>query len=240
MGLQSLADDHSDIRHRRASTTIQSSEPSAALMTNEFGKISFTPFVKSVQTEYGSRDAYEKANERDWHNNELSSGERGFIEGRDSFYMASVSETGWPYVQHRGGPLGFVKVLDNRTLGFADFRGNRQYISVGNLMIDDRVALIFMDYPNRQRLKVLGHTEVVGEVRRELLASLAVPGYKARVERGLLVHVAAFDWNCPQHITPRYTNEEIVPLVRPLRNRIDALEQELARYRQPPHAEKES
>jgi uncharacterized protein len=199
-----------------------------SLMANEFGRIAFTPAVKTVQTERGSRDAYAKADERDWHNSELSGHEGEFIQARDSFYMASVSETGWPYVQHRGGPAGFVKLLDSKTLGFADFRDNRQYISVGNLALNDRVAIIFMDYPNQARLKVLGHVERIGEERKDVLASLATPGSKARVEWGLLVHVVAFDWNCPQHITPRYTQEQVESIVRPLQARIQSLEKRIA------------
>jgi predicted pyridoxine 5'-phosphate oxidase superfamily flavin-nucleotide-binding protein len=118
--------------------------------------------------------------------------------------------------------------LDSKTLGFADFRGNRQYVSVGNLMKNDRVALFFMDYPHRTRLKLLGHAELVGIERTDVLESLAVPGYKAKVERGMLIHVAAFDWNCPQHITPRFTQEQVETAVEPLRQRIAALEVQLA------------
>jgi predicted pyridoxine 5'-phosphate oxidase superfamily flavin-nucleotide-binding protein len=129
--------------------------------------------------------------------------------------MGSVSETGWPYVQHRGGPVGFVRVLDDKTIGFADFRGNRQYVSVGNLRRDDRVSLFFMDYPNRLRLKVLGRAELL-DVSSERLAELEVPNYRARVERGFIIHVEAFDWNCPQHITPRYTQAEVERMIAPL------------------------
>ena len=120
--------------------------------------------------------------------------------------MATVSETGWPYVQHRGGPAGFVKVLDESTLGFADFSGNRQYVSVGNLMKDDRVSLFFMDYPNRTRLKLLGHARLVGLEEADLLG---LHDDRARVERGMVIQVEAFDWNCPQHITPRFTVAEV-------------------------------
>ena len=132
--------------------------------------------------------------------------EAEFIAARDSFYMATVSATGWPYVQHRGGPPGFLRVLDEHTLGFADFRGNRQYISVGNVAGDDRVALIMVDYPHQVRLKLLAHASVTEEPAA--LAKLAVPGYDARVERGVLLKVEGLDWNCPQHITPRYTLDE--------------------------------
>ena len=197
-------------------------------MGNEFGEIVFTPTVKGLQEKLGSRKAYASLEAGEHHNNELGPDESEFIAERDSFYMASVSETDWPYVQHRGGPAGFVKILDAKTLGFADFRGNRQYVSVGNLTKNDRVALFFMDYPHRTRLKLLGHAELVGIERTEVLESLAVPGYKAKVERGMLIHVAAFDWNCPQHITPRFTQEQVQTAVEPLRQRIAQLEAQLA------------
>jgi uncharacterized protein len=195
---------------------------------NEFGQIAFTPRVKAMQEKLGSRKAYAALEAGAHHNSELGSDESDFIVARDSFYMASVSETNWPYVQHRGGPAGFVKVLDARTLGFADYRGNRQYVSVGNLLKNDRVSLFFMDYPHRTRLKLLGHAELIGVERTEVLESLSVPQYKAKVERGILIHVAAYDWNCPQHITPRFTEEEVETAIQPLRQRIATLEAQLA------------
>ena len=197
-------------------------------MGNEFGEIAFTPSVKAVQEKLGSRKAYAALEAGEHHNSELGSDESNFIMARDSFYMASVSETNWPYVQHRGGPAGFVKVLDARTLGFADYRGNRQYVSVGNLLKNDRVSLFFMDYPRRTRLKLLGHAELIGTERTELLKSLSVLEYKAKVERGMLIHVAAYDWNCPQHITPRFTQEQVETAIQPLRQRIATLEAQLA------------
>jgi hypothetical protein len=200
-------------------------------MGNKFGQIAFTPSVRRVQTEQGSREHYAAADSRDWHNSELGKDEAEFVKARDSFYMASVSESDWPYLQHRGGPAGFVKVLDSKTIGFADYRGNRQYISVGNLVKNDRVALFFMDYPHRLRLKLLGHAELVGPDRAELMSSLAVADYKARVERGFVVHVSAFDWNCPQHITPRYTQLEVEAVLHPLQDRVRALEEELAQFK---------
>ncbi|HVF17880.1 MAG TPA: pyridoxamine 5'-phosphate oxidase family protein, partial [Steroidobacteraceae bacterium] len=150
-----------------------------------------------------------------------------FILARDSFYMATVSETGWPYVQHRGGPAGFLKVLDSKTLGFADYRGNRQYVSTGNLSNNDRIAMILVDYPNRQRLKIMGHVTIVHPEETELLKKLESPGYAARVERGFRIAVAAFDWNCPQHITPRFTEAEVESVVGPLQQRLVQLEKEL-------------
>ena len=153
--------------------------------------------------------------------------EVAFIAERDSFYMASVSESGWPYVQHRGGPPGFVKVLDDKTLAFPDFRGNLQYISLGNVAADDRVALIMVDYPNRARLKILAHLEVRDlAADPELAARLALPGYKAKVERAFVLRLETFDWNCPQHITPRYTETDIAVAVASLSSRIAELEAE--------------
>ncbi|KAA3622675.1 MAG: pyridoxamine 5'-phosphate oxidase [Proteobacteria bacterium] len=185
-------------------------------MAHRFAEIAFTDSVREVQQALGSRTGYAAMDEGTDSNRVLSAREADFIKARDSFYMASVSETGWPYVQHRGGPRGFARVLDERTLGFADFRGNRQYVSVGNLRKDDRVALFFMDYPNRARLKVLGRVRLIGADERELMAAIESPGYRAPVERGFLIHVEAFDWNCPQHITPRYTESEFEALMAPL------------------------
>ena len=155
-----------------------------------------------------------------------------FISTRDSFYIATVSETGWPYVQHRGGPRGFLRVLDEKTLGLADFRGNRQYLTLGNLAASDKAALFLMDYPRRARMKLLVRAEAVDLSRNpELAARLDVGGYRARVERGLLFHLEAFDWNCSQHITPRYTMEEVERAVAPLKERLAALETENAMLR---------
>jgi len=147
--------------------------------------------------------------------------------------MASVTETGWPYIQYRGGEKGFLHVFDDRTLGFADLRGNKQYISVGNLQHDDRVALFFMDYPAQQRLKILGHAKVhEGDAEaRKLIETLRVPEEKSLAERALLIHIAAFDWNCPQHITPRYTEEELAKILEPMRRRLETLEAENAKLR---------
>ena len=157
----------------------------------------------------------------------FTANEEAFIAARDSFYMASVSETGWPYVQYRGGPAGFLKVIDETTLAFADFRGNRQYISVGNLDANDRVALILVDYPRRARLKILAHAErLTLDEDPALLARLIDPGYRAKPERIIRLKLAAFDWNCPQHIVPRFTEVEISRAVQPLRERLEALEVE--------------
>ncbi len=196
-------------------------------MGNKFTEIAFTQSVRDVQQKMGSRASYARLERGPDIGDELGLDEAAFIAARDSFYMATVSETGWPYVQHRGGPAGFVKVLDPKTLGFADFRGNRQYISVGNLTRDDRVSVLFMDYPNRARLKFLGRATLVGPERRDILDRLELPDYRARVERAILIRVAAFDWNCPQHITPRFTLAEIEEASAPLRRRIAELEARL-------------
>lgn len=179
-------------------------------MAYAFATIGFTPSVKAAQQRYGSRNANQRFELATDARDAITEREAQFIAQCDSFYQATVSETGWPYVQHRGGPAGFLKVLDARTMGYADFRGNVQYISVGNLTADDRISLIIMDYPNRRRLKVWGRARIVHEDEDPaLIARLEVPDYRARVERGILIAVEAVDWNCPQHITPRYTEAQI-------------------------------
>lgn len=143
--------------------------------------------------------------------------EAQFIAAADSFYMASVAENGWPYLQHRGGPAGFLRVLGERLLGFADFGGNRQYLSVGNLGADDRAALFIMDYPRRRRLKILARVELRAPADDPVLAErLGVAGYGAKVERLMLLHLEAFDWNCPQHITARYSEAQLAEPLAPL------------------------
>jgi len=194
-----------------------------------FADIAFTPSVRKIQEEHGSRAAYgrqQQEGNRDF--NRFGPDEVAFIESRDSFYMASVGETGWPYVQHRGGAPGFVKVLDEKTLGFADYRGNRQYISTGNLLSDDRVSLFFMDYPRKARLKLLGHARIIGQGDEEMLHKLMAGENSPPVERGFVITLEAFDWNCPQHITERFTLAEIDQAVAPLKQRIAELESRLA------------
>lgn len=201
-------------------------------MTHRFLEIAGTRSVKAAQAANGSRHAYARLESGPVTHDALKPAEAAFIAARDSFYMATVSETGWPYVQHRGGPPGFVKVLDDRTLGFADYRGNRQYISLGNLAGDDRVALFFMDYPARRRLKLLGRMNPVSLTDDpEMALRLAVDGYDGVAERGFLIDLKAFDWNCPQHITPRFTEAEIANAIEPLRTRLGALERENAALR---------
>lgn len=198
-------------------------------MTVRFFQTMFTPAVKAAQTHYGSREPYSRHDETPTAPDMLTEQEASFIVQRDSFYLATVSETGWPYVQFRGGAPGFVKVLDERRLGFADFRGNRQYVSVGNLSADNRAAFFFMDYPSRTRLKLLGRLSVfAADEAPELAARLIEPDYKAKIERLIVVEVEAFDWNCPQHITPRFTLAEIAPSIEALKVRIAELEAELA------------
>lgn len=184
-------------------------------MTNAFMQIAFTPSVRALQARMGSRDAYAGGEHHGIEAPVLGPYEMDFIAARDSFYLGTVSETGWPYVQHRGGPPGFLKVLDSHTVGFADFSGNRQYISTGNLVGDDRVSLFLMDYPHQARLKILGRARVVDEDSEpELLARLDNPHYRARVERGIVIRIEGFDWNCPKYITPRYTEDEVAQRIR--------------------------
>jgi ferredoxin-NADP reductase/predicted pyridoxine 5'-phosphate oxidase superfamily flavin-nucleotide-binding protein len=186
-------------------------------MPNAFATISFTESVKAAQMRYGSRESNLSFELADDPKNQLGEFEAEFISARDSFYQATISENGWPYVQHRGGPKGFLKVLDSRTIGFADFRGNRQYISVGNLNASPRISMILMDYPNRRRLKIWGTARVIHEDEEPaLIARLEVPSYRARVERGIVIQVEAIEWNCPQHITPRYTEAEMDEVLKPL------------------------
>ena len=183
-------------------------------MAHKFAEIAFTPTVRAIQSAEGSRASYARMDEGEDYNQLLTERESGFIAARDSFYMASVSETGWPYLQHRGGPAGFMKILDEHTLGFTDYSGNRQYVSTGNFLSDDRVALFFMDYPNRRRLKMLGRVRIVGPEGADTLALLGDADYPGRVERAFVIQVEAFDWNCPQHITPRFTETELAGLPR--------------------------
>ena len=176
-------------------------------MPHQFSALTFTPRVQAMQEKMGSRFAGQKLTERGPANDILSEAERHFIAERDSFYMATVTETGWPYIQHRGGPKGFLHILDDHTLAFADLIGNRQYITTGNLTANDRVALFLMDYPHQTRLKLLAHAEVL-PWDAHAFPMLPLPP-RSTPERVVKLHLAAFDWNCPQHITPRWTANEI-------------------------------
>lgn len=185
-----------------------------------------TPSVQAAQTANGARKIWERF-EGERVSDRFTENEAAFIGERDSFYLASVSESGWPYVQHRGGPPGFLRVLDETTLGFADYRGNRQYISLGNIGADDRVALILMDYPNQARLKIMAHMEARDLAADPGLAARLVDAdYKGKPERGFVLKLEAFDWNCPQHITRRFTGPEIETVLGPMRQRLEALEAE--------------
>ena len=179
-------------------------------MAHQFAQTMFTPSVKAAQEDYGSREHNERFAGISGPNDELTAREKRYIEARDTFYMATVNEDGWPYVQHRGGPAGLLRVLNPKQLAYADFRGNTQLISVGNVSKNDRVSLILMDYPNRRRLKILGRmrVEAVQNVPSEELAKVDLAGYRAIVERLVYIDVVAFDWNCPQHITRRYSAQE--------------------------------
>ena len=192
--------------------------------------IAFTPAVKAIQSRRGSRASYEKAAEtRPWPNR-ITPELAAFIAERDSVYLATASAEGQPYIQHRGGPKGFIHVLDDKTLAFADYRGNRQYITTGNLAGNDRAFLFLLDFANRQRIKVWGRARVV-ENDPALMEKLVDPAYKARPERAIVFTVEAWDVNCSQHITERYTQGEIAIAAAGLRERIAQLEAENARLR---------
>ena len=198
-------------------------------MSAHYLNLLFTDGARAAQTAAGSRKAYARADDAPDQPDVLGPRELEFIAARDSLYMATLGKDGWPYLQHRGGPPGFVKTLSDRHLGFADFRGNRQFISLGNLAPDGRVSLFFMDYVNRARLKLLGRMRAVSLADAPgLQAALVDEDYGAVVERGLVVEVEAFDWNCPQHITPRYTLAELEPALDTLKRRIAELEGQLA------------
>ena len=205
-------------------------------MSKHYGSIAFTDAVVGVQREYGSDGFYGR--KRVQGNaapgiDALTDDEREYLAERDSFYLATVSETGWPYVQYRGGPRGFLRVIDDHTIGWADFRGNLQYISTGNVGGDDRVALIALDYAHQRRLKIFGHARVVTVAEDPaLVKSFADPDYSAEVERAVLVTVEAFDWNCQQHITPRFSAAELEPHLAPLRRQLADLQAENARLRE--------
>jgi uncharacterized protein len=192
-----------------------------------FGSLVFTPFVKELQERYGSRRQYERMEKSGEPQDRFTPFETQFLADRDSFYWATTGATGWPYVQHRGGPKGFLKVIDDHTLAFADFRGNKQYISTGNLLTDNRVAIIMLDYPRQARLKILGRVEIFEDDKAvDWLDRVRVPGEKTPLERVFVIHVEAYDWNCPQHITPRYTAEEIREGLTTVEKRLHDLEQE--------------
>jgi ferredoxin-NADP reductase/predicted pyridoxine 5'-phosphate oxidase superfamily flavin-nucleotide-binding protein len=197
-------------------------------MGHKYIEIAFTDEVKKVQEEQNSRAGYSRMEAGPDVNHMLSEYEAEFISERDSFYMATVSETDWPYVQHRGGPKGFLRVIDAQTIGFADYAGNRQYVSTGNLRKNDRVSLFMMDYKNQRRLKLLGRVTTIPGDDYERLAQVEVAEFRAPVERGFLIHIEGFDWNCPKYITPRYTDDDVARYVAPLQEENAALKAQIA------------
>ena len=196
-------------------------------MAKNFAEIAFTEAVKKLQEKHGSRKSYERMEKFNVIDG-LTSNETTFIKNRDSFYLASTGVKEFPYIQHRGGPKGFLKVLDSKRLGFIDFIGNKQYVSVGNVATNNNVSLIMIDYPTRSRLKIFAKAEVV-ELKDdpELLDVLDLKDYKFRPERMIIFNIEAYDWNCPQHITPRYTVDEIEKAFLPQQKYIASLEEEI-------------
>ena len=198
-----------------------------------FAKIAFSPAVQALQEAHGSRAAYARVQADSGPAEGLGPRETTFLANADSFYMATVGESGWPYVQHRGGPRGFLKVISPTRIAFADFRGNRQYVSAGNASRDSRASIIVVDYATQRRLKLLGRLrfEDVGAADPELVFAVELPDYRARVEHVVVIDVEAFDWNCPQHITQRFTLAEIDAMSKSLHDRIAQLEADVVALR---------
>jgi uncharacterized protein len=194
-------------------------------MATKYLDLTFTDAVCHAQTQYyGSAGKIAGASERD----PLGQAEAEFVAARDSFYLGSISESGWPYIQHRGGPQSFLRVIDEKTLAFADYKGNRQLLTTGNVSVNDRVALFLMDYKNRERLRILGHARVEdARAHPELIAQITDPKIRSNTERLVFIDVVSFDWNCPKYITPRYSAEEIEEYLGPLKTRIAELEGQL-------------
>lgn len=200
-------------------------------MARNYASVAFTAEVKALQEKYGSRKAYAHL-EKKASKTGLTDFEKNFIQNRDSFYMASSGENGFPYIQHRGGEKGFLRMIDPVTLGFADLRGNKQYISVGNIITNPKVSLILVDYAHQARLKIYAEAETVEIAGRPDLANLIIPqDYEGIAERIVLLRITAFDWNCPKYITPRYTIEEIYEMVAPLQEHVRELESEVIRLK---------
>jgi len=196
-------------------------------MAKNYGEIAFAPAVKALQERLGSRRSYARM-ERDTYVDGLTENETGFIANMDSFYMATIGANGYPYIQYRGGPKGFLKVLDVKRLGFIDFRGNMQYISAGNIATNNKVSIIMVDYPARQRLKIFAQANIVELADNpDLYKSLGLEGYDFRPERMMVFDIEAYDWNCPQHIIQRYTLEEIQEAFASQREEIARLKAEI-------------
>jgi len=192
-----------------------------------YSKLAFTEGIKSIQQRMGSRSAYERVEKMSFKEG-LTAVEANFIGQMDSFYMASYGENDFPYIQHRGGPQGFIKIIDSNTIGIVDFSGNRQYISVGNIAKNPKVSLILVSYPMQARLKIYAEAEIIEISDNADLYDLLKPeDYKFRPERMLIFHVKAYDWNCPQHITPRYTEQEMQPMLQARNEYIRKLEKEI-------------
>lgn len=195
-------------------------------MRRKFTEIAFTPGVKAAQTQNGTREIYEKFVRQGITEDLLAEPEIEFIQARDGFYLGTVGSNGYPYIQFRGGATGFLKIIDDKTLGFADFKGNLQYISVGNISESDRVFLFLMDYAHRRRLKIWGRAKITADP--ELISKLTVPNYPAQIERGIIITIEAMSWNCPQHIPIKYSEAEVEAKIQPLQTRIVELEAKLA------------
>ncbi|QIP12062.1 pyridoxamine 5'-phosphate oxidase family protein [Spirosoma aureum] len=193
-------------------------------MATNYASLAFTDAIKALQERAGSRQVYARVEQQSTFNG-LMQREINFIQERDSFYLASIGENGFPYIQHRGGPKGFLRVLDSQTIGFTDYRGNKQYISAGNILTHPQVSLILMDYARRTRLKIYAEAEIIELADRpDLLSQLDSTDSEHTSERMVLLHVRAYDWNCPQYITPRYTIDEINEVLVPLKEYIAQLE----------------
>jgi predicted pyridoxine 5'-phosphate oxidase superfamily flavin-nucleotide-binding protein len=200
-------------------------------MTELISDIAFSPSVKAVQERKGSRDAYANMEAKGGWTDVITNDLAAFIGDQDSFYLGTAAKDGQPYIQHRGGPAGFLQVLDDKTLAFADFQGNQQYISSGNLVENDKAYLFLMDYPNRYRIKIWGTARIVDD-DPNLLASLAADGYRGKPEQAVVFTVKAWDRNCPQHITPRYTEAQVAERVAGLEAQVAALTKALEQARQ--------
>ncbi len=196
-------------------------------MAKNFAEIAFTDAVKKLQTKHGSRNGYERMEKFNIIDG-LTQSEIGFIQNRDSFYMATTGTNNYPYIQHRGGPRGFLKVLDSKRLGYIDFSGNKQYVSVGNIETNNKVSLFIMDYANKSRLKIFATSEVIElNDNPKLLESLNLNNYNFKPERMIIFNIEAYDWNCPQHVTQRYTMVQIEDAINPLKTHITNLETQI-------------